>query len=715
MKRFLSLGLVFLALLAVIGCGVKAGGTQAQATGTTAAAQKVIKVDPGTYPYTWYRVPQAAYDARVVWAYATPKEYQQVSRKKISKFAEAPMLKELVSAGKLPSVEKRLPEEPLVVNPYEEVGQYGGIVHLSCPNTNWVGDGLHLNNNEAPLRATVGLNLSDIRPRPNVPNVLKDWNLSKDNRSITLYMRKGMRWSDGEPFTADDIVFWYEDILLNKDITPAVDSRWVIGGEVWKLAKVDDYTIKIDFAAPFPWILYNLGTWGPEEMVAYPKHYLTQFHAKYADKAALDKLVKDGGFTNWWELFANKSLHCWAGTSFMPTLSPYILKDVTPTTLTMERNPYYWKVDTAGNQLPYFDGISAKVVADADVKESMTIAGEFDFAWGVSTPNYPMYQENKEKGNYKVLMYPYSNRAGGICVSVNQTYAKDKTLRGIFQDKRFRQALSVAIDRNEMNQVLYVGRGTPTVSGVLPVSVFYEEANAKAYIDFDAAKANELLDAMGLAWDAKHEFRKRPDGKKLAVVLEFAPVISEGADHAANAEMLAKYWKAVGVDVVLKSESTELRDARITGNEAQLSLNGGATTTDDNLVPAPHHYVLWHQWADAGYGPLWVQWKLTNGEQGEKPPEDLLQMTQNWEKILVTADEAERIRLGREIFRWNAENVLTIGLVGLLPGPEIVRNNMRNVPPTGLDGGVAGTALIDYYYPEQFYFKQPLFDTQQHF
>jgi peptide/nickel transport system substrate-binding protein len=198
-------------------------------------------------------------------------------------------------------------------------------------------------------------------------------------------------------------------------------------------------------------------------------------------------------------------------------------------------------------------------------------------------------------------------------------------------------------------------------------------------------------------------------------VLEFSPVISEGVDHAANVEMLAKYWKAVGVNVVLKGESTDLRDARITGNEAQLSLNGGSTTFDDNLVPAPHHYVLWHQWADAGYGPLWVQWKLTNGAQGEKPPEDLLQMTQNWEKVLVTADEQERIRLGHEIFRWNAENVLTIGLVGLLPGPEIVRDNMRNVPPTGLDGGVCGTALIDYYYPEQFYFKQPLYDTQKQY
>jgi peptide/nickel transport system substrate-binding protein len=177
--------------------------------------------------------------------------------------------------------------------------------------------------------------------------------------------------------------------------------------------------------------------------------------------------------------------------------------------------------------------------------------------------------------------------------------------------------------------------------------------------------------------------------------------------------MLVKYWKAIGVEVLLKGEASELLSARILGNEHQLSLGGGATTTDDNLVPAPHHYVLWHMWSDAGYGPLWVQWYLTKGEKGEKPPQDLLDQTHNWEKILTTVDQTEMVRLGHEIFRWNAENVLTIGLVGLLPGPEIVRDNMRNVPPTGLDGGVAGTALIDYYNPEQFYFKQPLYDTQQ--
>jgi len=669
----------------------------------------------GDYPYTWTSAPESAYKGEHRWNWATPQDYEKVTGKRIEKYNESPLLRAKVAAGELPPVEERLPEEPLVVNPYEEIGEYGGIAHVACPSTRWVGDGLHLNNAEAPLRPDVGLHLDSARPRPNIPNVVKDWKLSNDYRSITLYMRKGMRWSDGEAFTADDIVFWYEDVLLNEEFTPAIDSRWIIGGEVWKLKKINDYTIRLEFAAPFPFVLYNLATWGPEVMTSYPKHYLGQFHPRYADKEKLEKMVKKEGFDHWYELFAERSLSCWGGTSDVPTLSPYMLKGKSITTITMERNPYYWKVDTQGNQLPYFDGISAKVVTDAEIKESMTITGEFDFSWGCSTANYPMFMENAEKGNYRVLLYPYANRAGRLCISINQTYNKDLVLRKIFRDKKFRQALSVAIEREEMNEVLYHGRGRPMPSTVLPCSMFYLPEFDKAYTEYDPEKADALLDEMDLNWDENHKYRLRPDGKRLSLILDAVPGIEEGADSIATAEMLVKYWRTIGINIVVKSESGDLFEARVLGNEHQLSLGGGSTTTDDNLIMAPHHYVLWHMWSDAGYGPLWVTWYLTKGERGERPPEDLIEVTKKWEKILVTVDEQERVRLGREIFRWNAENILTIGLVGMLPGPEIVRVNLRNIPPTGLDGGIAGTALIDYYWPEQFFFRAPLFEGQKRY
>jgi len=665
------------------------------------------------YPYTWTSTPDSAYKGEHRWVWATPQDYEKVTGKRIERYNESPMLRTKVAAGELPPVEERLPEEPSVVNPYEGIGEYGGIVHTASNSPRSLGQAGNLNNWEAPLRPEVGLHLDSARPRPNVPNVVKDWKLSKDYRSIILYLRKGMRWSDGEPFTADDIVFWYEDVLLNKEITPAIDSRWIIGGEVWKLKKIDDYAIRLEFAGPFPWVLYNLATWGPEAMTRNPKHYLKQFHPRYTPKEKLEKMVKEAGFDHWYELFLERqNRHV---TIDKPTLLPYVLKTRSTTLLTLERNPYYWKVDTQGNQLPYFDGISVKVVIDPEVSESMTITGEFDFSWGCSTANYPMYMENAEKGNYRVLLYPYANRAGFLCVSINQTYKKDLALRKIFRDKRFRQALSVAIDREEMNEVLYHGRGRPMPSTVLPCSMFYLPEFDEAYTEYDPEKANALLDEMGLNWDENHEYRLRSDGKRLSVIFDIIPGIHEGQDAVATAEMLVKYWREIGIDIMIKSVSGELFNARVLGNEHQLSLWGGSTTTDDNLVMAPHHYVLWHMWSDAGYGPLWVTWYLTKGERGERPPEELIEVTKKWEKILVIIDEQERVRLGREIFRWNAENILTIGLVGMVPGPEIVRVNLRNVPPTGLDGGIAGTFLIDYYWPEQFFFKGPLFEGQKRY
>lgn len=668
-----------------------------------------------SYPYTWVPASNEEYAKAKThrWIYNTPQEYTELTGKKIAKYQEAPMLAELVKQGKLPPIEKRLPEEPLVINPIEKSGSYGGAVTTVTTSSDAQGHALHINNMEAPLRPNVGLTLEEARPRPNVPNVVKNWDIARDLKSITLYLRKGLKWSDGEPFTADDIMFWYEDILLNKDLSPTIDRRWMLGGQVWKFRKIDDYTVKIEFATPNPAILYKLATWGPEEMCQYPKHYLIQFHPKYTDPKKLDDMTKKAGFKFWYELFWEKARHGWGGLCEMPTLSPYVLKEKSQTQIILERNPYYWKIDTEGKQLPYLDRIIVKVVSSGDVYESMAIAGEFDFAPGIATINYPALAKNAEKGQYKVLIYPYANRAGGACVSVNQTYKDDMVLRKIFQDKRFRIALSLAINRDEMNDILFFGKGQPTASTVLPISMFYTKGLEKTYTQYDPEKANRLLDSIGLKWDAEHKFRLRPDGKKLSLIFDIPTGAMEGYDVSATAELLVKYWRAIGLDVTIKSSSWELWDQRVTGNLHQLSLGGGAACTDDNLFMAPNHYVLYHDWSDGAWGPLWVKWYLTGGKIGEKPPEDILKVTKKWEQLEVAKSFADMARLGKEIIRWSTEQLLTIGLVGMVPGPIVIRKNLRNFPPTGLGGGIAGTAWIDYYYTEAIFLEPPLFDWQK--
>jgi len=669
---------------------------------------KVPVLAQADYPYVWAPASDSDYKGEHRWSYATPEEYEKLTGKKIEKYNESPMLRTKVAAGELPPVEERLPEEPLVLNPYEEIGEYGGIVHVVAGSAGWSGANAgELNESEPLLRCEVPIDLYGARPRPNVPNVAKGWELSKDFRTITLHLRKGIKWSDGVPFTADDIVFWYEDVLKNKDLTPGIPRRWKIGGKVWELKKIDDYTIRLDFAAPNPWILYLLATWGPEVMCQYPKHYLKEFHIKYNPKA--NELAKKEGLDHWYQLFAKKST--WRDQPSTPTISPYVLKERTTTYFFFERNPYYWKVDPEGNQLPYFDGIYAKVVADVEMAQAKIVTGEVDFTIEPLIENYPLYMENAERGNYRLVEWTGANRGTFACFSINQT-CKDPVLRDIFRDVRFRRALSLAIDREEINDVFFFGKGVPRAETVVPISMFYEPEFEKAYAEYDPEKANALLDEMGLKWDEDHKYRLRPDGKRLSIIVDVFPDAWEGVSRPPIAEMIARQWKAIGIDASIKTESIPLCSARVTGNEYQLALVDGCSASDDNFIVAPHHFVLWNNWMEGINGP-WVVWYLTEGKKGEKPPEELIRVTKEFEKLKTTVDEKERIRLGKDILRSNAENLWTIGTVGLLPIPCPVRNNLRNIPEKG-PFGVAGTWSIDYFHPEQFFFKHPLLESQKH-
>lgn len=664
------------------------------------------------YPYVWSSAPDEAYGAEHRWVWATPQDYEEFTGRKIGEYKEAPILSAKVAAGELPPIEERLPKEPLVVNPYEEIGDYGGTIRVTNNSPGYVSTAaVELNNTEAIIRAEIQSDPYGPRPRPNIPNVAKGWNLSEDFRNITLYLREGLKWSDGEPFTADDIMFWYEDVLLNKDLSPTIPRRWKLGGELWKFKKIDDYTIRIDFAAPNPWALYLLATWGPEDMNLDPKHYLKEFHIKYNPKA--NELAKEEGFDHWYELFQKKQTRTWGWRGVgTPTLSPYVFTEKTSSYFLFERNPYYWKVDPKGNQLPYLDAISAKIVTDAEMGQTMIVTGQVDFAASTVIANYPMYVENAEKGNYRVLQSLSVNRGTQFNIAVNQTYDKDLVLRDIFRDVRFRRALSLAIDREEINDIMFFGKAVPRAETVGPASMFFEEEFARAYVEYDPEKANALLDEMGLTWDEKHEYRLRPDGDRLFMSVDTRDYTAEGLDHIPVMEMVSRYWKSIGIDARTKSVSRELYMSRLPANEAQASVSGGMSASDDCFIVAPHHVVLWTNWAEGNFGPLWVEWYLSDGQTGERPPEELIRVTKQFEKMLITQDQEEMIRLGKDILRSNAENLWTIGTVGLFPVPIIARNNLRNIMEKG-QWGVAGASNIDYYRSEQWFFKHPLLESQK--
>ncbi len=605
------------------------------------------------------------------------------------KFNEAPMLAELVAAGELPALEERLPEDVMVIEPVEETGQYGGTLYLARVYLGYWGDGISLLGLDNLFR--IDYDLSTI-----VPGVAKAYELSEDKKTLTIHLRKGMKWSDGEPFTADDIMFWYEDIILNEDLTPVLPKQWSPGDEPMEVKKIDDYTVSLHFAEPYAAILLQLAHWmyGIE-----PKHYLKQFHPKYAPIEELEEMAKDAGLDYWYQLFENKR-RSWCGQPLenpdLPTVLPYYLAKYGTDISTFERNPYYWKVDTAGNQLPYIDKILIKKVENVEMYNAKIVSGELDCAgFNTSVLNYPLYKENAEQGDYRVLLWS-SGKGSEVVYQVNMTYEEDTVLRDIFRDLRFRQALSLAIDREEINDVIFFGLGVPRQMTFIDGSKYIEPEFATAYAEHDPDKANALLDEMGLKWDENREYRLRPDGKKLGWTFNFFQ--SETPKREVS-ELVVEYWGRVGIDVKLKEGTRTLVGTQYRANLSPMALWHGDASVDC-FGPLDRRWFVPGVGDDRDWCPLWAQWYETGGAEGEEPPDDIKQLFEWWEKWQETLD----VEWGKNILRSQAENLWTIGVVGMAPQPIIAKNNLRNIPEKG--AWVWDELWFYPYHPEQFFLKQ---------
>ena len=622
-------------------------------------------------------------------------DYQRLAKTKITKFNEAPQLAQLVKQGKLPPVEKRLPLEPLVVVPVEEIGQYGGTARVATKRPLILEDGGLMIGHEPILRvARDGKTI--------IPNLAKKWQLSKDGKTLTLYLRKGIKWSDGEPFTVDDIIFWWEDVILNNELTPVKPIAWTPGGKPMELEKIDDYTIRLKFSAPYPVAILRLAHYdGVEGSFFLPKHYLKQFHIKYNPQA--NELAKKGGFNYWYELFNTKALiNSGSGRAVdpgTPTLQAFMIISKSQDTVIAERNPYYWKIDPAGNQLPYIDRIFVSVVSNAEMVNLKTTTGDVDFAgFNTRLDMYPVYKENAVKNNYRVLLWQ-DVFGGEVIFMPNQTHP-DPVLRKIFQDKRFRIALSLGINRDEINQLFYMGMAQPRQTTVIPQSRYYKEEFAKAYIEYDPVRANKLLDEMGLK-RGPDGYRVRPDGKRLEILIEYTPV---DTIRGPVSEFVQQQWDKLGIKVAVKEITTELQQVRAPGNQMDMTVWNADKCTDILFPITPMWFVPYNTGWENGWCPLWAQWYASKGKSGEEPPKEAKRLLDLWEKMLSTTIESQRTKLGQEILKSNAENLWTIGTVGLAPVPIIARNNLRNIPEKGIWGWDYFWAML--YNPEQFFFKQ---------
>lgn len=591
--------------------------------------------------------------------YATPAAYEKASGKRIASFHEAPSLSRLVTRGELPPVDERLPREPLVLKPIEQIGKHGGT---------WKNVGMGAKDQLGPwyfMRETLiawSLDGSHF-----VPNIAKAWEASEDATAFTFYLREGMKWSDGAPFTADDFIFWYEDIVLNDELTPIKDGWLYSGGELGKIEKVDDYTVRFEFAVANG-VFLDLQSRLP--VPAAPKHYLKQFHPKYTPIETIHDEMKKRGFDRLVDQFNYLCDRYELMSSYSTPGPPQITAWVATNTLDspvfeMVRNPFYWKIDSAGNQLPYIDRIHRFLVPSIDAMAMRIMAGEFthhNYRLGDSRRHFSLFHENQSNGNYRLIMHGQNMRGGTNLSTMFLNYHhEDPVLRKLFLDKRFRIALSVAINREEINDVIYdgdmlVSQFSGGAGGGLP---FWDAERDKRYAQFDPQRANQLLDEVGLNERDRDGYRKRPDGKRLVLVNS---VFEEWPEENVEVQELVKeYWDDVGLYVILKPVSRLLWLSRVKAAEHDIATCAAAFGVGRQPVTANSQFFPFDN--TCMFAPMWGIWFNTQGKSGEDPPQPLKEIMEIYFQIKAEPSIEKRDALARKAFAIHAENIWMIGII----------------------------------------------------
>ena len=577
-------------------------------------------------------------------------------------FTQAPYWDAMVEAGTLPPVEERLPENPLVIIPSEQLGPYGGTLTR-------IGTGPDdVSVFEARL-CYESLVRWDPMARGIRPNLASHWEIDDGGRTFTFHLRRGVRWSDGHPFTADDILFWYEDVLQNPDLTPIIPRVLTRGGELMRLEKLDDYTIRVRFKEPYSLFIKIVASDNGYNYlsVRHAAHYLKQFHPRYVSKQRAQQILKEENKDMWHQVFEDKIDY---RNVDMPRLWAWAMDQPPPARpAVFTRNPYYWKVDPEGRQLPYIDDVSFEI-HDVETINLKAINGEVGMQGRhISFQNYPLFMSNARRGGYRVLHWlDEGDEAIGFAFNFHH---KDPVLKKLFQNRRFRFAMSHAIDRAAINEAVYLGVGEPRQLAPSPLSKFYVPENVTAHLEYDPSRANSLLDEIGLEARNEEGIRLRPDGEPLVLQLETSTAM---AGNVAVLEMIAADWTAVGVKTKAKPMARQLyvkrREALL--NDVTTWVAGG------NLLPLIESG--WYVPADNGsFFAEYEKWVRTNGARGEKPLPEMLRGLELFEQIRRTFDEEEQIRLFREILKISRENLWFNGVVGEIPRLFIVKNNVRNV------------------------------------
>ncbi len=610
---------------------------------------------------------------------------------------ESPVLWDRVAAGELPPLEDRLPNEPFVVGPGVllpedhvewKPGVYGGTLRTLHFRPDWNPD-IFVGMNE-PLLSAPGLGVQGIRG-----NILRDFEVSNNNQTFVFHMREGLKWSDGTPVTTEDVRFVAEDIYGNEELTPNYPKRFRTRnnptGTPMTLSVIDDFTFQVDFDASYGGFLRNLTieTWNGWTELVRPAHHLKQFHTGYVDLEDLRDLLDEMNLTDEWnQVFTANDCLSWHVNQekciVSPVLTPWQRVEASePGLLVFERNPYYHKVDTEGKQLPYIDKLVSKLVEDVEMVNTGILTGEADFMReSTGLVKIPLYVENGPKGGYRHQLLDM--HVDSSSVWINQTYnAEDDpqaaAWRDVVSDVRFRQAVSLSLDRGEMIESLYFGYAT------LPMDTVGEELSVQ-----DLDQANALLDAVGLDQRDADGFRLYPDGEPFTMLIEHG---AHAPDLEPASELVGEYLKAVGINTTVKKLDPSLWAQRRNNNELQATVFWAHDQGWDNNWTSDTIQRAGYAW--------WIYMTQPDNDMGMEPPQWVVDSfdldVARWGSV-SGGDEYNQYK--EDGNAWHRANLPEITVVENVKYPLIVSLGMDNV-------ATGGFAIAQNFAMEQLFYTNP--------
>jgi peptide/nickel transport system substrate-binding protein len=567
---------------------------------------------------------------------------------------------------KLPPVSERVPSTPLVVN---TAGQQGGDIITLVPRAR---DIRYISTYAYTRLVGYDRNLQL------QPDVLEKFE-NEDDRIFTFTLRTGHRWSDGTPFTAEDFRYYWEDVAKNKDLAPAGPPEFMmVDGQPPRFEVIDERTVRYTWDKPNPRFLPQLA--GALDPAIYrASKYLKQFHAKYADKAALDEKAKQQKLKSWAALHNRLDDMKEQTNPDLPTLMPWRITNAAPANrFVFERNPYYHRIDSQGHQLPYVDRIIMDVSASG-LFAAKANAGETDLLFrGLSMSDIPVLKEGEKIHGYKTLIWPYA-RGTELALYPNLN-AVDPVWRQLNRDVRFRRALSLGIDRKTLNNALLFGLGTEGNNTVVSQSPLFTPELRTLNATYDPGEASRLLDEIGLTKRNGAGIRLLPDGRELEIIVETDGESSLVVD---GLTLIGEFWREIGVRLFVKPQDrTVLRNRAFAGLTVMVAAPGidnavpTAIMPPTELAPMRQDNYAWPKWGQ------YVETKGMNGDPIDMP--EAKRLSDLYSTWMSTSNEKVQEQVWRDMLHNHAENQWIIGTVAGALQPIVMRNGLQGLPAKAL-------------------------------